>query len=907
MRHLYTAVLVWMTQRLAITAAMSQPRKLTAIHDISGPWNGIGAGINALWQQTKVMSAPSTIFFTLAYLGAISGLHIVSSSVIQFEAFNNTVAVVVPSTMAWPSPSVNLSDLTWGTIVPLVTLWPLLPTAKGLSGSTLYDVPSSDFIYTGAFVNATNITAECGLLPNVPGGTWNSSEDTYHVDISGLGKLDLGALELTNFVSFFTLGTFLNHTSPNYIGYRVATGIELGNLTDEVIHVTTTSKTEADILGNLSITTYFVACTLNATSTILYLPMQNGRTTQNASFLSDSQPASWTVWSPSPATELTQIFNIAQNGYGSQTVFSTGPLFCEGVEAIGGAPECDFTTVAEEYINNLLGIPWTYGAVPAVETPSPSITLGQREMENAVAELGATFMWLAGAAGTESGGFQQTQGESMVTNTTLMLRLNVNFVPVVIGLAASLILLAIVVWMGHDFPTTSKASFISSGVLELVWISTHSNILQDLMKAAGSSSSDQLRLRGMKIKICLADVTSTVYHQGNDTNKSIQPALKAYAPDWQEYTKGKLFFHYICYAFHAILLALHVVLILLLMHYPEHHVTMASDNPWVTTALSVSLQAFYTLYTAGLVFVTQQLAVSTLISQWHYLTAIHDISQAWSGIGAAVSTLWQQTKTSSSIWTLMGVTIYLACVSVLHITSTAIMEFTPFNSTSTISIQSSVTWPNSTVLTNGSWAGPSEIVPPNTLLANMETVGLLNNTVYDIVNTTNPAFTTAVVNATSLTSGCGLVPNITYFSTNISTTLNFSVDGLGFWSFLFNVQSFKKAKNQVVFFSLEPSLLPLSTCPSCDQYLFFLITTNVELDQSIDNKPLGLSVNIANAGGPPIMAYLAACTLVPDAGFATLDLQTNALHPNPIQSISYSWKLWTPGTGGSSNLINGVS
>ncbi|KAF8121104.1 hypothetical protein EV363DRAFT_1187281 [Boletus edulis] len=617
---LYTAVLVWMTQRLAITAAMSQPRKLTAIHDISGAWNGIGAAINTLWQQTKVMSAPSMIFFTLAYLGAISGLHIVSSSVIQFEAFNNTVAVVVPSTMAWPSPSVNLSDLTWGTIVPLVTLWPLLPTAKGLSGSTLYDVPSSDFIYTGALVNATNITAECGLLPNVPGGTWNSSEDTYHVDISGLGKLDLGALgmHVSNNIhpAFQIYPSRINKLcrNPNYIGYRVATGIELGNLTDEAIHVTTTSKTEADILGNLSITTYFVACTLNATSTTLYLPMQNGRTTQNASLLSDSQPDSWTVWSPSPATELTQIFNIAQNGYGSQTVFSTGPLFCEGVEVIGGAPECDFTTVAEEYINNLLGIPWTYGAVPAVETPSPSITLGQREMENAVAELGATFMWLAGAAGTESGGFQQTQGESMVTNTTLMLRLNVCFRSffVVIGLAASLILLAIVVWMGHDFPTTSKASFISSGVLELVWISTHSNILQDLMKAAGSSSSDQLRLRGMKIKICLADVTSTVYHQGNDSNNSIQPALKAYAPDWQEYAKGlsvhilsnmlinkflagKLFFHYICYAFHAILLALHVVLILLLMHHPEHHVTMASDNPWVTTALSVSLQAFYTV------------------------------------------------------------------------------------------------------------------------------------------------------------------------------------------------------------------------------------------------------------------------------------------------------------------------
>ena len=51
--------------------------------------------------------------------------------------------------------------------------------------------------------------------------------------------------------------------------------------------------------------------------------------------------------------------------------------------------------------------------------------------------------------------------------------------------------------------------------------------------------------------------------------------------------------HWLCYGLHAILLALHVVLILLLIQHPEHHVTMASDNPWVTTALTISLQAFY--------------------------------------------------------------------------------------------------------------------------------------------------------------------------------------------------------------------------------------------------------------------------------------------------------------------------
>ena len=56
---------------------------------------------------------------------------------------------------------------------------------------------------------------------------------------------------------------------------------------------------------------------------------------------------------------------------------------------------------------------------------------------------------------------------------------------------------------------------------------------------------------------------------------------------------GKFFMHWSCYGLHAILLALHVVLILLLIWHPEHHVTMASDNHWMTTALTISLQAFY--------------------------------------------------------------------------------------------------------------------------------------------------------------------------------------------------------------------------------------------------------------------------------------------------------------------------
>ena len=162
---------------------------------------------------------------------------------------------------------------------------------------------------------------------------------------------------------------------------------------------------------------------------------------------------------------------------------------------------------------------------------------------------------------------------------------------------------------------------------------------------------------------------------------------------------------------------------------------------------------------------------------------------------------------------MLGVTTYLACVSVLHIASITIMQFTAFNSTSIIPVQSSVTWPSSTTY----WEGPNQIVPPSNLLQNTKTIGLINNTIYDIVNTTDPAFTTAIMNATSLQANCGLLSNLTFSNSGSLPTFNFSIDGLGntslfgskslgfqcMWVWVifenFIAVAFQNAENQIVF------------------------------------------------------------------------------------------------------------
>lgn len=60
---------------------------------------------------------------------------------------------------------------------------------------------------------------------------------------------------------------------------------------------------------NVSSTSYFVACALNAATTVSYLPMQNGEMIYTMSSFNESEP--WTIWSPgsfaSSTSELVEM------------------------------------------------------------------------------------------------------------------------------------------------------------------------------------------------------------------------------------------------------------------------------------------------------------------------------------------------------------------------------------------------------------------------------------------------------------------------------------------------------------------------------------------------------------------------------------------------------------------------
>ncbi|KIJ06362.1 hypothetical protein PAXINDRAFT_20446 [Paxillus involutus ATCC 200175] len=785
-------------QRLAVSAALARRQKLTGIHDMCGAWSGIGAAINSLWQQTKISAAPATILLILMYLGCITGLHIISSSIIQFQPFNNAVNITIQSKLAWPPPSVDIGSFEW-TVIPMLPMLPTLSglSANGLTNSTLYDIPSLENPFTGVVVNGTTVSAECGLLSNTSAVTMNNS-GYFNATVSGLGGLMLSSEGVDNMVVFQLPTPDVNggvSSCPqcnNYIFFSVSTAIDFDNLasSDLVqghIYETLIYDDEGELVPSIPIIFYYVACSLNTTTTLYDLDMASGQVVLPVPSSNDSLP--WTVWSPGGNTEFTNkmLSSAFINAPGVSTI-------CPPVEFPGGVEqECGFFSIIDVYMMSLLGINTTAAPGPVVSLN----TLERRDMENAISRVVAELIWLAGEVGLSGGGFQRIEGESLATQQVLELRLNVNTTPVVVGLCASIILFALAFGMLRSRPETQLPTVTTAGVLELMWISAHSLSLRNHIQGVKDPSLDRLREEGM-VDVCLADIRPTIhqdvmergYLRDETVTLAMGPEIFAVKSEDSSLEAdvsssiGSFSLWWWSYILHGILVALHVVLLVLLIRHPEHRIVIPLDTAVMATGLSILLQTFYTLYTAGLVFITQRLALSGFVARRQYLTAIHDVSGAWPGIGAAIIAVWKQTRVASSTWMTMAVMIYLGCVSVLHIASSTVMQFTAFNSTITTPVQSSVAWPNPSVnLTGLDWGAAVSAFPSMNVLSDLSTYGLSNNTLYDTLTTANALFVDATVNTTSLQASCGLLSNLTYNSSD--QYVIFSVSGLGsgyFWA-----------------------------------------------------------------------------------------------------------------------------
>jgi hypothetical protein len=91
----YYAVLVYLTQRLAIGCTMQKYLTLTSIHDQSSAWSGVGSSLSVLANQFGLPASALTTLSIFTYLSAISVLHATTPALVSAEIFNLTTSSTV--------------------------------------------------------------------------------------------------------------------------------------------------------------------------------------------------------------------------------------------------------------------------------------------------------------------------------------------------------------------------------------------------------------------------------------------------------------------------------------------------------------------------------------------------------------------------------------------------------------------------------------------------------------------------------------------------------------------------------------------------------------------------------------------------------------------------------------------
>jgi hypothetical protein len=85
-----------------------------------------------------------------------------------------------------------------------------------------------------------------------------------------------------------------------------------------------------------------------------------------------------------------------------------------------------------------------------------------------------------------------------------------------------------------------------------------------------------------------------------------------------------------------------------------------------------------------MVMFTQRLALQRDLAQRQTLTAIHDKSSAWLGIGSAVVGVVQQMKLQTAVWGVILIALYFLGVFTLHVSIPSLFHVDLFNGTNPI-------------------------------------------------------------------------------------------------------------------------------------------------------------------------------------------------------------------------------
>ncbi|GJE91559.1 hypothetical protein PsYK624_077090 [Phanerochaete sordida] len=172
---------------------------------------------------------------------------------------------------------------------------------------------------------------------------------------------------------------------------------------------------------------------------------------------------------------------------------------------------------------------------------------------------------------------------------------------------------------------------------------------------------------------------------------------------------------------------------------------------WYPLAVTTLMQVFGTILLAVLVLYTQALAFRSDLYVRQTLTALHDKSSAWLGLGAACGSLWDQLKLRAAMVGVVYITAYLFGVWLLHITIPTSLNVVPYNAT--VSTIFRTVLGNTSM--NADYASAYDIL---LVYDQVPTLGLQGNMVYDVIPPVPSASGSTTVNGSVYDVDCAALP-----------------------------------------------------------------------------------------------------------------------------------------------------
>ncbi|KAH8792746.1 hypothetical protein DL96DRAFT_1657187 [Flagelloscypha sp. PMI_526] len=550
---LFLAGALFASQKIFMRRILLSHQTITSSHDQSKSWLGLGSALTTLLQQRSAHSGIRAVLFITIYLSASAVVKVTTSALFQLtpvfisDFTSSSGTSLAPMRDFWDVTEVlSLPNRLHTVFMSLVLTQnstsiddstSSLFSSVGLQGNTLYDlIPVVENATGSVSVNTYSVNAKC---QSVDFQWWNGQNSSFEFDLGPLSTeetrsgwvssdssqtTEISSSKFLNRSTLIPLFSFLNITdSAGNIGSQYPTAqlqLEKLNTQDPLVYFQPFNaggySCPAGLSGSVnaqaavSNRSLYEASLSTASMTLCTITMDpqtapvNSTTRALVNTVSRKNSSTWSQFPNdlsgwSPRSVFSFYLGGEQDTEKIPRAFTNMNFVCnataEQSRSLNRLP-----SVFESYMFSRLNIfspPLPSKGDDFVSKPFPSLKL--HDLEMALEDYIAAFLFTLQKANETKPEYTASRNFSVnVPINRMVSELTLRTLPVYLGLGASLVMLAIALWIVTTTPVQSP-EVDNLGLLEILWLSG-STIVQ-----VSRPTEENLRHAGFSTNIKLGE------------------------------------------------------------------------------------------------------------------------------------------------------------------------------------------------------------------------------------------------------------------------------------------------------------------------------------------------------------------------------------------------------------------